>query len=79
MKKQTSFLPMNREEMKKRGWEQADFVYISGDAYVDHPSFGAAIITRGRMIHIRSSFLWCGNHHQTAGKCRIQGRFYRPA
>lgn len=46
MKKQTSFLPMNREEMKKRGWEQADFVYISGDAYVDHPSFGAAIITR---------------------------------
>lgn len=46
MKKQTSFLPMNREKMKKRGWEQADFVYISGDAYVDHPSFGAAIITR---------------------------------
>lgn len=32
--------------MKERGWEQADFVYICGDAYVDHPSFGAAIITR---------------------------------
>lgn len=40
------FLPMNRKEMLERGWEQADFVYISGDAYVDHPSFGAAIITR---------------------------------
>ena len=40
------FLPVNREDMKKRGWEQPDFVYVSGDAYVDHPSFGASIITR---------------------------------
>ena len=32
--------------MKKRGWEQCDFVYVSGDAYVDHPSFGTAIISR---------------------------------
>lgn len=40
------FLPINREDMKKRGWEQLDFLYISGDAYVDHPSFGHAIITR---------------------------------
>ena len=40
------FLPMNKNDMKKRGWEQCDFVYVSGDAYVDHPSFGAAIITR---------------------------------
>ncbi len=40
------FLPMTREEMEKRGWEQLDFLYISGDAYVDHPSFGHAIITR---------------------------------
>ena len=32
--------------MEERGWEQLDFVYISGDAYVDHPSFGHAIITR---------------------------------
>ena len=32
--------------MKQRGWERPDFVYVSGDAYVDHPSFGAAIITR---------------------------------
>lgn len=40
------FLPVCKEDMKKRGWESLDFVYISGDAYVDHPSFGAAIITR---------------------------------
>ena len=40
------FLPVNREDMEKRGWEQPDFVYVNGDAYVDHPSFGAAIITR---------------------------------
>ena len=32
--------------MKKRGWDEVDFVYVCGDAYVDHPSFGAAIITR---------------------------------
>lgn len=40
------FLPVNREDMSIRGWKQCDFVYISGDAYVDHPSFGHAIITR---------------------------------
>ena len=40
------FLPITRKEMEERGWEQPDFVYISGDAYVDHPSFGHAIITR---------------------------------
>ena len=40
------FLPVNREDMQKRGWDAPDFVYVSGDAYVDHPSFGPAIITR---------------------------------
>ncbi len=45
------FLPVTREEMKKRGWEQVDFVYVSGDAYVDHPSFGVAII--GRLLESR--------------------------
>lgn len=40
------FLPMTMEEAKKRGWNKVDFVYVCGDAYVDHPSFGAAIITR---------------------------------
>ena len=40
------FLPTTRADMKARGWDQCDFVYICGDAYVDHPSFGAAIICR---------------------------------
>ena len=42
----TKFLPVTKEEMEARGIWQPDFVYICGDAYVDHPSFGAAIITR---------------------------------
>lgn len=42
----SGFLPTTRKEMKNRGWEQPDFVYVCGDAYVDHPSFGHAIITR---------------------------------
>ena len=40
------FLPVNRDDMQAAGIRQLDFVYVSGDAYVDHPSFGAAIITR---------------------------------
>ena len=40
------FLPICRQDMLDRGWEQVDFVYVTGDAYVDHPSFGHAIITR---------------------------------
>ncbi len=40
------FLPICQQDMKKRGWEQCDFVYVTGDAYVDHPSFGTAIISR---------------------------------
>ena len=45
------FLPITYEEMQERGWKQVDFVYISGDAYVDHPSFGHAIITRCLEAH----------------------------
>ncbi len=40
------FLPTTRAGMKARGWDQCDFVYVCGDAYVDHPSFGMAIISR---------------------------------
>ena len=40
------FLPVSKEDMLARGWDEVDFVYVCGDAYVDHPSFGAAIITR---------------------------------
>ncbi len=40
------FLPITKKEMLDRGWEEADFVLVTGDAYVDHPSFGTAIISR---------------------------------
>ncbi|HAE44834.1 MAG TPA: YgiQ family radical SAM protein, partial [Lachnospiraceae bacterium] len=40
------FLPVNRKEMEEKGLMQLDFVYVCGDAYVDHPSFGSAIISR---------------------------------
>lgn len=41
-----NFLPVSRKDMEERGWDSVDFIYISGDAYVDHPSFGPSIITR---------------------------------
>lgn len=41
-----TFLPISKKDMLSRGWDEVDFVYVSGDAYVDHPSFGASIITR---------------------------------
>lgn len=45
------FLPTTRADMEARGWEQCDFVYVCGDAYVDHPSFGLAIISRTLEAH----------------------------
>lgn len=41
-----SFLPVTKEDMESRGWAQLDFIFVSGDAYVDHPSFGPAILCR---------------------------------
>lgn len=40
------FLPINIDDMNKRGWNQCDFIFVTGDAYVDHSSFGAAILSR---------------------------------
>ena len=42
----SAFLPVSRADMDERGWGECDFVFVCGDAYVDHPSFGMAIITR---------------------------------
>ena len=42
----TKFLPISREDCTARGWDELDFVFVSGDAYVDHPSFGPAILCR---------------------------------
>lgn len=45
------FLPVTKEDMRIRGWDEADFVLVTGDAYVDHPSFGTALI--GRLLESR--------------------------
>ena len=51
MSVKNGFLPVSMEEVKELGLEQLDFVYVSGDAYVDHPSFGHAIISRVLQLH----------------------------
>ncbi|MCC7299465.1 MAG: YgiQ family radical SAM protein, partial [Verrucomicrobia bacterium] len=48
------FLPMSRSEMDARGWDELDILIITGDAYIDHPSFGAAVI--GRVLEADG---WC--------------------
>ena len=40
------FLPLTKKEMNERGWDAADIIIVTGDAYVDHPSFGTAIVSR---------------------------------
>jgi hypothetical protein len=40
------FLPTSRAEMAERGWESCDFIFVSADAYADHPSFANALISR---------------------------------
>ena len=47
----TAFLPTTREEMRARGWDALDVLLVNGDAYVDHPAFGAALI--GRFLEAR--------------------------
>lgn len=51
LNKGIGFLPISREDMEKQGIDQLDFVYVIGDAYVDHPSFGHAIISRVLQSH----------------------------
>ncbi len=46
MEEARDFLPISKRDMERRGWDQYDFLYVIGDAYVDHPSFGHAIISR---------------------------------
>lgn len=49
--KREDFLPVSKSDMEKRGWDRCDFVYVIGDAYVDHSSFGPAIISRHLEAH----------------------------
>ncbi len=46
MMNERQFLPVCKEDMQKRGWDEVDFICVTGDAYVDHPSFGTAVISR---------------------------------
>ena len=46
MTNNTDFLPISKEDMLSKGWNEVDFVVVTGDCYVDHPSFGSAIISR---------------------------------
>ncbi|MDR1573870.1 MAG: YgiQ family radical SAM protein [Clostridiales Family XIII bacterium] len=59
------FLPVTRRDMAERGWERADFVLVTGDAYADHPSFGAAVIARvlsdgGYKVAVLAQPAWTG-------------------
>jgi len=59
------FLPISKEDMKRRGWDELDFVMVTGDAYVDHPSFGAAVISRllekhGYRVGVIAQPAWTG-------------------
>lgn len=71
------FLPISKQDMDKRGWQQCDFVYVTGDAYVDHPSFGHAIISRtleafGYKVGIISQPDWRDKNNVTSlGKPRL--------
>lgn len=71
------FLPINKQDMLDRGWEEVDFVYVTGDSYVDHPSFGASIITRvlenkGYKVAVLSQPEWKGTADFTQfGKPRL--------
>ncbi len=60
----SEFLPVTREEMETRGWEQADFIYITGDAYVDHPSFGALLLQE----HLKPMVIKFVLFHNQTGK-----------
>ncbi len=67
----TLFLPISQEDLAARGWDHLDFVFVSGDAYVDHPSFAAAVIGRvleahGYRVGIIPQPDWTNPHHYLA-------------
>lgn len=68
------FLPISKEDMAERGIEQLDFVYVVGDAYVDHPSFGHAIISRVLEAHGYSVGIISQPDWKTEESVRILGR-----
>lgn len=73
-----AFLPICKQDMEDRGIEQLDFVYVIGDAYVDHPSFGHAIISRVLEAHGYTVGIISQPDWKDEGSIRILGR-PRPA
>ncbi|MGI6238873.1 MAG: YgiQ family radical SAM protein [Christensenellales bacterium] len=71
----TGFLPVTMEEVRARGWDAPDFVYVTGDAYVDHPSFGLAIISR---VLERAGYKVAMLPQPKWGDCEEFKRFGRP-
>ncbi len=66
------FLPINEADMRARGWDAPDFVYVTGDAYCDHPSFGVAIISRVlEKAGFRVAILSQPDYRSTADFCRF--------
>ncbi len=70
------FLPMSREEMDILGWDSCDIIVITGDAYVDHPSFGMAIVGRmleaqGFRVGIIAQPDWTNKHDLCVWESRI--------
>ncbi len=72
MTDRTKFLPTTAADVEARGWGEVDFVYVCGDAYVDHPSFGAAIISRVLEAEgYRVAILAQPDYKSTADFCRF--------
>jgi uncharacterized radical SAM protein YgiQ len=70
----SAFLPTTHEEMKARGWRQADIVLVTGDAYVDHPSFGNAVIGRWLEAHGYKVCVLAQPRHDSPEAFRTFGR-----
>ena len=68
-----AFLPINSQDMRDRGWTDCDIVLVTGDAYVDHPSFGTAIISR---VLEQNGFKVCILSQPTESKAYLE--FGRP-
>lgn len=68
------YLPISRTDMSIRGWNQCDFIYVTGDAYVDHPSFGTAIISRLLEAHGYKVGIIAQPDWKDAGSVQVLGR-----
>ena len=75
----SEFLPICRSDMEQRGWDACDFIFVSGDAYVDHPSFASALISRlleaeGFRVGIIAQPAWQNLSKDTPSPYAVLGR-----